>query len=84
MDGCGSLRRFDRTQDRMDQVEALKGAETIPPELVPIDHWIRSRFQNSFCFRRKNDPKMPVYFYQTAIQFTELGIIINCIWTIRR
>ena len=26
MDGCGSLRRFENTQDWLDQVEALKAA----------------------------------------------------------
>ena len=35
MDGCGSLRRFDKTQDWIDQVESLKRPETTPPNLVP-------------------------------------------------
>ena len=43
MDGCGSLRRFDRTQDWLDQVEALKRAETTPPELVPMTQYIYLR-----------------------------------------
>ena len=43
MDGCGSLRRFDRTQDWLDQVEALKRAETTPPDLVPMTQYIYVR-----------------------------------------
>ena len=43
MDGCGSLRRFDRTQDWLDQVEALKHAETTPPDLVPMTQYIYMR-----------------------------------------
>ena len=31
MDGCGSLRRFDRTQDWLDQIEAFRRPETTPP-----------------------------------------------------
>ena len=43
MDGCGSLRRFDRTQDWLDQVEALKREETTPPSLVPMTQYIYVR-----------------------------------------
>ena len=43
MDGCGSLRRFDKTQDWLDQVEALKRKETTPPELVPMTQFIYVR-----------------------------------------
>ena len=43
MDGCGSLRRFERTQDWLDQVEALKRAETTPPGLVPMTQYIYVR-----------------------------------------
>lgn len=40
MDGCGSLRRFDRTQDWIDQVEALKKPETTPSHWVPCTQYI--------------------------------------------
>ncbi len=43
MDGCGSLRKFDRTQDWIDQVEALKNAETTPPHGVPCSQYIYVR-----------------------------------------
>ena len=43
MDGCGSLRRFDRTQDWLDQVESLKRAETTPPGLVPMTQYLYVR-----------------------------------------
>ena len=43
MDGCGSLRRFDRTQDWLDQVEALKHAETTPSDLVPMTQYLYVR-----------------------------------------
>lgn len=43
MDGCGSLLRFERTQDWLDQVEALKQAETTPPGLVPSTQYIYVR-----------------------------------------
>lgn len=43
MDGCGSLRRFDRTQDWIDQVEMVKREETTPPELVPMTQYIYLR-----------------------------------------
>ncbi|MBR3059853.1 MAG: GNAT family N-acetyltransferase [Oscillospiraceae bacterium] len=43
MDGCGSLRRFDRTQDWLDQVEALKREETTPPDMVPMNQYIYVR-----------------------------------------
>lgn len=43
MDGCGSLRKFDRTQDWINQVEALKRLETTPPNLVPMTQYIYVR-----------------------------------------
>jgi len=43
MDGCGSLRRFDRTQDWIAQVEAGKNAETTPPDRVPCTQYIYVR-----------------------------------------
>ena len=43
MDGCGSLRRFERTQDWLDQIEALRRPETTPPELVPMTQYIYVR-----------------------------------------
>lgn len=47
MDGCGSLRRFDRTQDWLAQVEALKRPETTPPGLVPMTQYIYVREDDS-------------------------------------
>lgn len=43
MDGCGSLRRFDRTQDWIDQVDSLRKEETTPPNLVPMTQYIYVR-----------------------------------------
>ena len=43
MDGCGSLRRFDRTQDWLEQVESLRRPETTPPGLVPSTQYIYVR-----------------------------------------
>lgn len=43
MDGCGSLRRFDRTQDWIDQVESLKKPETTPSHWVPCTQYIYVR-----------------------------------------
>jgi predicted acetyltransferase len=43
MDGCGSLRRFERTQDWLDQIEALRRPETTPPGLVPMTQYIYVR-----------------------------------------
>ena len=43
MDGCGSLRRFDRTQDWLDQIESLKSAKTAPEGLVPSTQFIYVR-----------------------------------------
>lgn len=43
MDGCGSLRRFDRTQDWINQVESLKKPETTPPHLVPCTQYLYVR-----------------------------------------
>ena len=49
MDGCGSLRRFERTQDWIDQVESLKRPETTPPDLVP---------STQFLYVRESDNKI--------------------------
>ena len=50
MDGCGSLRRFDNTQDWIDQVESLKNAETVPPQWVPSTQYIYVReTDNKVC-----------------------------------
>ena len=43
MDGSGSLRKFDRTQDWIDQVNALKNSETTPSQLVPCTQYIYVR-----------------------------------------
>ena len=43
MDGCGSLRRFERTQDWLAQVEALKRPETTPAGLVPSSQYLYVR-----------------------------------------
>ena len=43
MDGCGSLRRFDQTQDWLDQVQLFKCAETTPPHSVPMTQYIYLR-----------------------------------------
>ncbi len=43
MDGAGSLRRFDRTQDWLDQVEALKKEETLPAGYVPMTQYLYMR-----------------------------------------
>jgi len=43
MDGCGSLRKFDRTQDWIAQVESLKKLETVPPQWVPSTQYIYVR-----------------------------------------
>ena len=43
MDGCGSLKHFDRTQDWIDQVEALKDAATTPLKLVPCTQYLYVR-----------------------------------------
>ena len=43
MDGCGSLRRFETTQEWLDQVESLKRPETTPPNLVPMSQYIYVR-----------------------------------------
>lgn len=40
MDGCGSLRKFERTQDWLDQVESLKKPETTPSHWVPSTQYI--------------------------------------------
>ena len=49
MDGCGSLRRFERTQDWLDQIEAFKR-----PETTPIDRVTSSQY----IFIRESDNKM--------------------------
>ena len=46
MDGCGSLRRFERTRDWIDQVEMLKKMETTPPVWVPSTQFIYVREQD--------------------------------------
>lgn len=43
MDGCGSLRKFDRVQDWIKQVEALKDPATTPSHLVPCTQYIYVR-----------------------------------------
>ena len=43
MDGCGSLRRCDNTQDWLDQVEAFKRAETVPAPWVPTTQYLYVR-----------------------------------------
>ncbi len=49
MDGCGSLRRHDRSQDWLDQVEAFKQEETVP------DGWVRS---TQYIYVREDDGKI--------------------------
>ncbi len=49
MDGCGSLRRFERTEDWLAQVEAFKRLETTPIDRVPASQYI---------FIRESDDKM--------------------------
>lgn len=46
MDGCGSLRRFDRTEDWLKQVEDCRREETTPPEWVPMSQFIYVREQD--------------------------------------
>ena len=43
MDGCGSLRRFDRSEDWLEQVELCKRPETTPPDWVPSTQYIYVR-----------------------------------------
>ena len=43
MDGCGPLRRFERTQDWLEQVEAFKRPETTPPDRVPATLYLYVR-----------------------------------------
>lgn len=43
MDGCGSLRKFDRTQDWLDQVQLLQNPQTVPDGLVPMTQYIYVR-----------------------------------------
>ena len=49
MDGGGSLRKFDRTQDWLDRVEAFERVETMPKPWVPTSQYI---------FIREADRKM--------------------------
>ena len=49
MDGCGSLRRFETTQEWLDQIEALKRPETTPL------HWVPS---TQYIYVREEDQKM--------------------------
>ena len=43
MDGCGSLRRFDKTEDWLEQVELCKQAQTPPSDWVPSTQYIYVR-----------------------------------------
>lgn len=43
MDGCGSLRKFDRTQDWLNQVQLLQNPKTVPSGLVPMTQYIYVR-----------------------------------------
>lgn len=43
MDGCGSLRKFDRTRDWLDQVQLLQNPQTVPDGLVPMTQYIYVR-----------------------------------------
>ncbi|MBQ6019990.1 MAG: GNAT family N-acetyltransferase [Clostridia bacterium] len=43
MDGCGSLRRFDKTQDWLEQVQLFKRAETTPADFVPTTQYVYVR-----------------------------------------
>ncbi len=43
MDGCGSLRRMDRSQDWLDQIEAFRSEETVPEGRVPSTQFIYVR-----------------------------------------
>ena len=47
MDGCGSLRRFDTTQEWLDQVEALRCEGTCPPHLVPMTQFLYVREEDN-------------------------------------
>lgn len=49
MDGGGSLRKFDRTQDWLDHVELFRRAETTPAPWVPT---------SQFIFVRETDNKV--------------------------
>ena len=49
MDGCGSLRRCERTQDWIDEVEDLRSEETKPPHMVT---------STQFIYVRKADKKI--------------------------
>ena len=43
MDGCGSLRRLESTQEWLDSVEAQKRPDTTPAHLVPATQYIYVR-----------------------------------------
>ena len=49
MDGCGTLRHCDNAEDWLKSVEAMKNAETCPPDRVPATH---------FLFIRESDGKL--------------------------
>lgn len=49
LEGSGSLRRFDRTQDWLDQLEPLKKPETTPPDRVP---------ETAYLYVRETDGKV--------------------------
>ena len=43
MDGCGSLRRYERTEDWLESLEAGKHPETVPEGLVPATLYLAVR-----------------------------------------
>lgn len=43
MDGCGSLRRFDRTEDWLDYLAACKHPQTVPEGQVPATQYLAVR-----------------------------------------
>ncbi len=47
MDGCGSLRRMDRSQDWLDQIEAFRSEETVPEGRVPSTQYIYVREEDN-------------------------------------
>lgn len=64
MQGSGSLRRFERTQDWLQYVELCKRTETVPSGLVPY---------SQFIFVRETDNKMvgALQIRHTFNEFTE-------------
>ncbi len=47
MDGCGSLRRLERSQDWLDQIEAFRSEETVPEGRVPSTQYIYVREEDN-------------------------------------